>query len=107
MKITLSPLEYDMDDTPPTVIDNTILYRGSEYDLSQLPIDSQVEADSPFVGLIKNNAGEIEVVLEYRYSTDTAEPHQSANINDYTFTVVDGECPCPIKRKPVPEEVTE
>lgn len=107
MKITLSPQVSIIDDTPPTVIGNTILYRGAEYDLSQLPIDSQVEADSPFVGLIKNNAGEIEVVLEYRYSTDTAEPMQSTNWDDYTFIVVDGECPCPIKRKPVPKEVTE
>lgn len=107
MKITLSPQASNIGDTPPAVICNTILYRGAEYDLSQLPIDSQVEANSPFVGLIKNNAGEIEVVLEYRYSTDTAEPMQSTNWDDYTFIVVDGECPCPIKRKPVLEGAIE
>ena len=105
MKITLSPTASEIEDTPPTVVDSTIIYRGTEYNLTALPLDSQVEADLPFIGLIKNNNGEIEVTFEYRYSTVTAEANQSMNINDYIFDVIDGECPCPIRRKPV--EVSE
>ena len=33
-----------------------------------------------------------------------AEPDQSTNWDDYTFDVVNGEVPCPIKWKPEPEQ---
>lgn len=106
-KIILSPTVSNTDSKPPLVSGNTITYNGVDYDLTGLAEGSQVEVDSPFVGVIKKNAGVYEVTLQYHYCTDTAELMQSTNWHDYTFTVTDGECPCPIKRKPVPEEVTE
>ena len=106
MKIKLDVSENQIDDTPPTVRGNTITYRGESYDLSQLPSGAEVEAETPFTDKIKRSAdGELSVSLQYFYTTQTAEANQSMNINDYIFDVVDGECPCPIKRKPV--EVSE
>lgn len=102
-KIILSPITSDKDSKPPLVSGNTITYNGVDYDFTDLPEGSQVEADSPFVGVIKNNAGVYEVTLQYFYCTDTAEPIQSTDLTDwgdYTFMINEGECPCPIKRKP-------
>ena len=105
MKIRLDAIESginEIDDTPPTVSGDVLTYRGESYDLSQLSNGSEVEAETPFIGKIKRSAdGELSVPLQYFYTTQTAGPHQSMNINDYIFDVVDGECPCPIKRKPV------
>jgi len=101
VRITLSPIVSNEEDTPPTVNGDTITYRGEKYDLGQLPRGGEVEAESPFSGKIKrDNNGIILLTLEYRYSSDTAEPIQSTDINDYIFDVESGECPCPIVRKP-------
>ena len=100
-KIILSPIVSNTDSKPPLVSGDTITYDGVDYDLTGLSEGSQVEADSPFIGVIKNNAGVYEVTLQYHYCTDTAEPMQSTNWDDYTFMIDEGECPCPIKRKPV------
>ncbi len=102
MIITLSPVVTDTEDTPPSVNGATITYRGQSYDLSQLPNGGEVEASEPFVGKIKSINGVIHATLQYQYCTDTAEPMQSTDINDYMFDVESGECPCPIKRKPEP-----
>lgn len=99
MKITLSPIASHTDDTPPSVSQDTITYRGTDYDLSQLPDGGEVEAEAPFSGKIKRIDGVIHVTLQYQYCTDTAEPMQSTDIADYTFDVTSGDCPCPIKRK--------
>ena len=111
MKIKLDVSESginQIDDTPPSVSGEILNYRGESYDLSQLPNGAEVEASTPFTDRIKRSVeGELSVSLQYFYTTQTAEPHQSANINDYIFDVIDGDCPCPIKRKPVPDEVTE
>lgn len=103
-KIILSPTVSNTDSKPPSVSGNTITYNGVDYDLSGLVEGSQVEADLPFVGVVKNNAGVYEVTLQYHYCTDTAEPMQSTNWDDWTFMIESGECPCPIKRKPVEVE---
>lgn len=103
-KIILSPTVSNTDSKPPLVSGNTIAYNGVDYDLSGLAEGSKVEADSPFVGVIKNNAGVYEVTLQYHYCIDTAESMQSTNWDDYTFMVESGECPCPIKRRPVEEQ---
>ena len=109
MKIKLDAIESGIDkvdDTPPTVSGDTLIYRGESYDLSQLPNGAEVEAETPFTDKIKRNVdGELSVSLQYFYTTQTAEANQSTDINDYIFDVVDGECPCPIRRKPV--EVSE
>ena len=109
MKIKLDVIESGInkvDNTPPTVSGEVLTYRGESYDLSQLPNGAEVEAESPFTDKIKRNVdGELSVSLQYFYTTQTAEANQSMNINDYIFDVIAGECPCPIKRKPV--EVSE
>ena len=109
MKIKLDAIESGInkiDDTPPTVSGEVLTYRGESHDLSQLPNGAEVEAETPFTDKIKRSVdGESSVSLQYFYTTQTAEANQSMNINDYIFDVIDDECPCPIKRKPV--EVTE
>lgn len=101
MKITLSPIASQTDDTPPSVNGEVLIYRGEDYDLSQLPNGGEVEAESPFVGKIKrDDNGVVSLTLQYRYRTDNAETIQSTDINDYMFDVTSGECRCPIKRKP-------
>ena len=109
MKIKLDVIESGInkiDNTPPTVSGDVLTYRGESYDLSQLPNGSEVEAETPFTDKIKRSVdGELSVSLQYFYTTQTAETYQSMNINDYIFDVIDGKCPCPIKRKPV--EVSE
>ncbi|EKE78591.1 hypothetical protein [Idiomarina xiamenensis] len=104
MKITLLPTVSSHDDIPPTVSLDTISYRGESYDLSQLSEGGEVEASDPFIGKItRDTNGAIHLTLQYRYTTQTAESVQSMNIEDYTFDVTSGECPCPIKRKPIQE----
>ena len=109
MKIKLDVIESGInrvDDPQPTVSGDTLIYRGESYDLSQLPNGSEVEAETPFTDKIKRSVdGELSVSLQYFYTTQTAEANQSTDINDYIFDVIDGVCPCPIKRKPV--EVSE
>lgn len=103
MKITLSPIVSNTEDTPPSVNGEVLTYRGEDYDLSQLPNGGEVEAEDPFSGKVKRDDNcIIQVTLEYRYSTNTAESMQSTDINDYIFDVESGQCPCPIKRKPEP-----
>ena len=106
MKIKLDVSENKTDDNPPAVSGEVLTYRGESYDLSQLPSGAEVEAETPFTNKIKRSVdGELSLSLQYFYTTQTAEANQSMNINDYIFDVIDGECPCPIKRKPV--EVSE
>lgn len=107
MKITLSPIAAFTDDTPPTVNDEVLTYRGETYDLTQLPDGAEVEAELPFIGSIKRVNGEVELTLQYYYNMETAEDNQSTDWDDYTFVVVNGECPCPIVRKPEPEPVSD
>jgi len=105
MKIKLDAIESGInkvDDNPPTVSGDALTYRGESYDLSQLPSGAEVEAETPFTDKIKRNVnGELSVSLQYFYTTQTAEANQSMNINDYIFDVIDGVCPCPIKRKAI------
>lgn len=103
-KIILSPISSNKNDTPPDVNGSVFTYRGEDYDLSQLPIGAEVEADLPFIGKVKNNQGVIEVTLQYMYD-NTALPNQSTDWNDYTFTIESGTFNCPIARKPVEEDV--
>jgi len=104
-KIILSPIVSNIDSKPPLVSGNTLNYNDIDYDLTMLDEGSQVEAETPFVDVIKNNTGVYEVTLQYHYCTDTAELMQSTVLEDYTFMIEEGVCPCPIKRKP--EEVPE
>ncbi|WP_347786283.1 hypothetical protein [Rheinheimera fenheensis] len=105
MKIILSPIITSNEaDTPPSVSGNVLIYRGQQYDLSQLPDGGEVEADEPFIGLVKRVNGQVKLVLAYRYNTNTAEPYQSTDWADYTFVVESGQCPDPIRYKPMQQE---
>jgi len=90
------------DDTPPSVLGETITYRGQTYDLAPLPDGAEVTAETPFIGSIKRINGEVQLTLQYSYNMQTAEANQSTDWADYTFTVTNGQCPCPILRKPAP-----
>ena len=78
---------------------------GTEYDLSVIPEGGQAEASegSPFVGTVTRDS----VTIRYEYDSSKADPHQSTNWDDYTFEVVDGEVPCPIRWKPDPVQEAE
>ncbi len=87
--------------TQVSVSGDKLTYDGQEYDFSMLPPNSQVEAEAPAVGLIKNDNGVIHISLIYLYNSSLAELHQPAG--DYTYDVSSGEVPCPIIWRPAPE----
>jgi len=102
MKITLSAIcPNTEEDVPPIVSGETITYRGKDYDLSPLGEGEEIEIGLPFVGAVTRKNGELVLSLEYRYSTETAEPNQPMDWGAYTFDVASGQCPCPIVRKAV------
>lgn len=110
MKIILSAaaaLPNEQPDGSPLISGETITYRGQSYDLTQLNEGSIVKADSPFEGSITRINGQIQLKLQYKYNSSLAEPNQSTNWEDYTFIVTEGQCPDPIKYKPVIEEPSE
>jgi hypothetical protein len=100
MKLILAQIACPQDDSPPVVNGEVITYRGQSYDFSPLPEGGEIEVGSPFVGAVTRVNGIIHATLEYRYNWDTSEDFQSTDWADYTFDVVSGVCPCPIKRKP-------
>ena len=101
MKIILSPVASNK--TTTVSINGLVLaIDGTEYDLSIIPEGGQAEAseDSPFIGTVTRES----VTIRYEYDSMKAAPDQSTNWGDYTFDVVEGEVPCPIKWKPEPEQ---
>ena len=97
MKIILSPLASNK--TTAVSINGLVLtIDGTEYDLSVIPEGGQAEAseDSPFIGTVTRDS----VTVRYGYDSAKAEPDQSTDWADYTFEVVQGEVPCPIRWKP-------
>lgn len=101
MKIILSPVASNK--TTTVSINGLVLaIDGTEYDLSIIPEGGQADAseDSPFIGTVTRES----VTIRYEYDSTKAEPDQSTNWADYTFEVVKGEVPCPIKWKPEPEQ---
>lgn len=105
MKIILSPIAVNETDSLPSVKNDVLSYRGESYDLSQLPDGASVEAELPFIGNITRKNNQVELTLQYKYSSKLAEPIQAMDWESYTFIVTDGTCPDPIKWKPEPEEV--
>jgi hypothetical protein len=97
-KITLSPQASD-NTTELSVNGTTLTYNGIDYDLSALPINSQVEAQSPASGLIKNVDGVIEITVLYQYDSALAPSNQSTNKEDYIVEIESGVVPSPIKWK--------
>ncbi|WP_288742872.1 hypothetical protein [uncultured Rheinheimera sp.] len=101
MKIILHVQRAETNDTPPSVIDEILTYRGLSYDLSSIEEGDLYEHCEPFVEAITRINGELVVKLQYHYSTDTAETNQPTDWSAYTFNVTAGQCPCPILRKPI------
>lgn len=104
MKIILSPVS-GYKTTTVSISDLVLTIDGTEYDLSIIPEGGQAEAseDSPFIGTVTRDS----VTIRYEYDSSKAEPDQSTNWDDYTFDVVEGEVPCPIKWKSEPEVEVE
>lgn len=100
MKIILSPIASNR--TTTVSVDGLILtIDGQAIDLSIIPEGGHAEPDdeSPFIGLVTRE----EVTIRYHYDSSKAESNQSADWDDYTFTVTSGPVPCPIQWKPEPE----
>ena len=99
MKIILSPVASNKI-TSVSVSGLVLTIDGTDYDLSVIPEGGQAEAaeSSPFIGTVTRDA----VTIRYEYDSLKAEADQSTNWADYTFDVVGGEVPCPIKWKPEP-----
>jgi hypothetical protein len=96
MKIILSPIAGNHTTTVAVsgliiIVDDTII------DLSVIPDGGYAEPDddSPFVGKVTRDL----VTVKYFYESIKADPRQSTNWNDYTFEIIDGPVPCPIKWK--------
>ena len=104
MKIILSPVASNKT-TSVSVSGLVLTIDGTEYDLSIIPEGGQAEAsqDSPFIGTVTRES----VTIRYEYESMKAEPAQSTDRGDYTFEVVGGEVPCPIRWKPEPVQETE
>lgn len=101
MKIVLHAQRAETNDTPPVVAGDTITYRELTYDLSPIEEGDLYEAGKPFVAPVTRNNGELIVELQYYYSADTAELNQPTNWEAYTFSGIEGQCPCPIIRKQI------
>lgn len=104
MIIKLSPVASNKTTTV-SISGLTVTIDGTEYDLSIIPEGGQAEAseDSPFIGTVTRDS----VTIRYEYDSSKAEPNQSTNWDDYTFDLVEGEVPCPIKWTPEPEVEVE
>lgn len=92
MKIKLSAIASNKT-TAITLNGLTLTIDGTPYDLSQIPVGGQADGELPFIGIVTRD----EVTIQYHYDSDLAENHQSRDWADYTFDVIDGEVPSPIK----------
>lgn len=100
MKIILSPIA-STKTTTVSISGLTLAIDDTDYDLDQIPEGGQAEAaeGSPFIGTLTRE----KVTIRYEYDSNLAESDQSTDWADYTFDVVSGDVPCPIKWKPEPE----
>ena len=94
MRIILSPVASNKTTTV-SISGLTLTIDGTDYDLSVIPEGGQAEAveESPFIGTVTRE----QVTIRYKYDSPLAEPNQSTDWADYTFDVVSGDVPCPIK----------
>ena len=94
MRIILSPVA-STKTTTVSISGLTLTIDGTDFDLSVIPEGGQAEADenSPFIGTVTRD----KVTIRYEYGSKLAEPDQSTDWSDYTFDIVSGDVPCPIK----------
>ena len=88
MNIILSPMAAFKDDTPPTFEGDILTYRGQDFDINDLPEDAPVQ-------LVNGD-----IVVQYRYSMETAEDNQPLEWVAYTFAA-DEQITCPIVRRKI------
>lgn len=105
MKLTIhlqAGLPSDPETTASVAVD-TLTIDGVDYDLSPVPEGGEAtpEEESPFVGIITRENGEIICEILWRYDGATAEPDQGYELP--VVTVTSGEVPDPVARKPEPE----
>lgn len=109
MKLTLhlqAGLPGDPETTSSVAGDN-LTVDGSAYDLSPVPEGGEVtpEGESPFVGAITRQNGEIHAAILWRYDARTAEPNQGTALP--VVSITSGDVPDPVLRKPEPEPAPE
>lgn len=109
MKITLH-MQAGLPGDPETtasVAGDILTVDGVAYDLSTVPEGGQAvpEGESPFVGAITRDGGEIHAAILWRYDAATAEPNQGAELP--VATITSGDVPDPVLRKPEPEPAPE
>ena len=104
MKLILSPIASTYTSTV-SVEGLTLIIDGAPIELSVIPVGGYAEPDddSPFIGNVTRDAA----TIKYHYDSSKAEPNQSTDWADYTFDVVKGEVPCPIKWLPVDDTEVE
>lgn len=104
MKIILSPVS-GYKTTTISISGLVLTIDDAEYALSVIPEGGQAEASegSPFIGTVTRES----VTIRYEYDSMKADPDQSTNWDDYTFDMVEGEVPCPIKWNPELQEADE
>lgn len=95
------------DSLPPYIDGDSITYNGLTYDFGQLLEGAEIQIGHPFTEPVKRVGGEVVVVIDYVYSLTTALMLQSEDIADFTFNMEIGQCPCPIKRKPIAEPLED
>ena len=94
MKLILSPIASDRT-TQVSVNGLIVTVDNTDYDLSVIPEGGQAEGEAPFQGVVTRD----KVTIQYHYESLAAEPDQSTNWDDYTFTDPKGKVPSPIKWK--------
>jgi hypothetical protein len=94
----------DQPETTASVSGDTITIDSVAYDLSAVPEGgfAEPEGEHPFVGRITRIGGELCLSLLWPYDAATAEANQPPTAP--VLTVIAGEVPDPIIRKPEPQE---
>ena len=90
-------------ETKISVSGQSLVVDGTPIDFSALGEGEQCDTELPLVGKVRRIGGVVEVGVRFRYSTETAEPIQSTNQDDYIVTLSSGALPDIIRRKPVVE----
>jgi hypothetical protein len=102
MKITIKTIASEYD-TVASVVGDVLTVDGVVYDLSSVPEggEARPSGDHPFSGPITRTDGLLHLALIWCFDAATAEPDQGAEYP--VLTVVSGDVPDPVKRKPVEE----
>lgn len=109
MKLTLH-MQAGLPGAPETtayVAGDILTIDGVEYDLSLVPEGGQAvpEGESPFVGFITREGGEIVAEILCRYDAATADPDQGVEMP--VIIIANGEVADPVVRKTEPEPFDE